>query len=452
MGKIVVVGLGPGDPSLLTRKAWNALTSAGEVYFRTEQHPVATSLPTEVTIRSFDSVYQKHESFEQVYVEIVERVVELGKRPEGVIYAVPGHPFIGESTTPKIVKAAEELGIETEIIPGVSFLEPVSSLIGVDLMNGSQVMDAMLLARDFFPVVLPEYPLIIAQCYSKILASDVKMTLMAFYPDEHPVIVISNAGSDSASIDQVKLYELDRLTSFGYATTLYLPPMNKAASYESLQKIVARLRAPGGCPWDRKQTHQSLRNNLLEETYEVLEALDAGDAKKLQEELGDLLLQGALHIQIASEEGEFKLPDVVSGIVDKLIRRHPHVFGNRAVSGVEEVLENWEEIKKREREQSGESRKSFLDGVPSALPALAQAQAYITRARRKSLPVNALVDERTISALMGETSQEKLGELLWAIAAWADTHGMDAEAALREVNARKKRELSDLDMRMEFTA
>jgi len=278
------------------------------------------------------------------------------------------------------------------------------------------------------------------------------MTLMAFYPDDHPVFVVSGAGTDSATVEEVKLYELDRLSGFDYATTLYLPPLGGAASYESLQKIVARLRAPGGCPWDRKQTHESLRNNLLEETYEVLEALDSGDPAKLREELGDLLLQAAMHVQIASEEGEFKLPDVVSAIVDKLIRRHPHVFGDVSVSGVEEVLQNWEEIKKGEREQAGESKRSFLDGVPAALPALAQAQAYITRARRKSLPVNVLLDERTISSLLGEETPERFGELLWALAAWADSHGVDAEAALREINARKKRELTDLDVQTKFVA
>jgi tetrapyrrole methylase family protein/MazG family protein len=448
--KITIVGLGPGNPDLLTRKAWEVLTSSDEVFFRTNQHPVVSAIPKKVTIHSFDAVYQKHESFEQVYREIVERVLELGRRPEGVVYAVPGHPNVGEATTPEIARLAGEQGIEVEIIPGVSFLEPTASAIGIDLMDGSQVVDAMLLARDFFPVVLPEYPLIIAQCYSKVLASDVKMSLMAFYPDEHPLVIVNDAGGVSPRVTEVKLFELDRVSDFGHTTTLYVPPLEKAASYESLQKIVARLRAPGGCPWDRKQTHESLRNNLLEETYEVLEALDSGDTEKLQEELGDLLLQAAMHVQIASEEGEFKLPDVISTIVEKLIRRHPHVFGDVEVSGVEEVLQNWEEIKKGEREHSGDTKRSFLDGVPSTLPALAQAQAYITRARRKSLPINTLVDERTVSSLIGQPTPERLGELLWAIAAWADSHDVDAESALRDTNLRKKEELSDLDARTKF--
>jgi tetrapyrrole methylase family protein/MazG family protein len=228
-------------------------------------------------------------------------------------------------------------------------------------------------------------------------------------------------------------------------TSLYLPPLPHAGAYESLQKIAARLRAPDGCPWDREQTHLSLRTNLLEETYEVLEALDAEDAGKLREELGDLLLQVAMHVQIASEEGEFKLPDVVGGIVAKLIRRHPHVFGDAAVSSVEEVLANWEEIKRAERAETGETRRSFLDGVPGTLPALAQAQAYITRARRRNLPVGAVLSESDIAGLLGEPTPERLGEVLWALAAWADARGLDAEAALRETNSRHKARLSDLD-------
>ncbi len=443
--QITMVGLGPGRAESITREAWNVLSSADEIYLRTRQHPAVSEFPSSWKVHSFDHLYESHRSFSEVYEAIARSVLELGRRPQGVVYAVPGSPFVGESTTALIVEMARESGVPIRMVAGVSFLEPLFGLLGIDPVDGVQVYDAMLLAQEHFPVVLPERPLVLAQCYSRALAGDVKLTLMAMYPDDHPVTVVRGAGMPDASVESVPLYELDRRTGFDHMTSLCLPPLPHAGAYESLQKIAARLRAPDGCPWDREQTHLSLRTNLLEETYEVLEALDAEDPGKLREELGDLLLQVAMHVQIASEEGEFKLPDVVGGIVAKLVRRHPHVFGDTAVSGVEEVLANWEEIKRAERAEAGEARRSFLDGVPDALPALAQAQAYITRARRRNLPVGTVLEDAEIAGLLRDSSPERLGELLWAIAAWADARGLDAEAALREANARHKARLSDLD-------
>ncbi len=443
--RITIVGLGPSRADIITREAWEVLSSADEIYLRTRQHPAVAEFPSSWKLHSFDYLYESHESFSAVYDAIVHKVLELGRRTHGVVYAVPGSPYVGESTTAEIVRLAKDAGIPVRIITGVSFLEPLFGLLGIDPVDGAQVYDAMLLAQDRFPVLLPEYPVVVAQCYSRALAGDVKLTLMAMYPDDHLVSIVRNVGTPDASVETVPLFELDRHTGFDHMTSLYLPPLPHAGAYESLQKIAARLRAPDGCPWDKEQTHLSLRPNLLEEAYEVLDALDAENPTKLQEELGDLLLQVAMHVQIASEEGDFKLPDVVGGIVEKLIRRHPHVFGDIAVSGVEEVLENWEKIKRAEREKAGEARRSFLDGVPGALPALAQAQAYVTRARRRNLPVGAVLSDADIAGLLGDSSAERLGEVLWAMAAWADARGIDAESALRETNARHKARLSDLD-------
>ena len=377
---ITILGLGPGDPAHLTREAWQVLEEAEELYLRTKQHPTVASLPTHLKLHSFDHLYDTLPTFDAVYETIARKVVELGARPEGVIYAVPGHPWVGEATTPLICRLASERGIPVRIVEGLSFLEPVLTAVGVDPVDGLQVTDAMLVATGHHPPLMVDRPAIIAQCYSRSLASDVKLTLLNAYPDEHPVTVIRAAGTPAQQLLTLPLYELDRGERFDHLTSLYLPPVEGPGSYGALHEVVAHLRAPDGCPWDQEQTHQSLRKGLLEETYELLAALDAEDADKMREELGDLLLQLMLHIQIATEEGEFKLPDVIAGIVAKLVRRHPHVFGELAAGDVDDILRRWEEIKQEER--GGAGNKGLLEGLPPALPALAQAQAYQRRLAR----------------------------------------------------------------------
>ena len=250
------------------------------------------------------------------------------------------------------------------------------------------------------------------------------------------------AGTVGEKAITLPLYELDRNDEIDHLTTLYLPPLPEISSLESFQDTIAHLRAPDGCPWDREQTHQSLRAALLEETYEVLTALDADDMDALCEELGDLLLQILLHAQIAVEEGDFSLAQVIKKVNAKIKRRHPHVFGDVAVSGTDEVLHNWEEIK---REEKGEAEGSMLDNVPPTLPALAQAQSYQRRVARVGFDwpdvegVVAKVAEemeelqRTSDAAEQE---EELGDLLFSLVNLARWLKVDAESALRAANAR----------------
>ncbi|MCP4594804.1 MAG: MazG family protein, partial [bacterium] len=226
----------------------------------------------------------------------------------------------------------------------------------------------------------PDLPVLLGQLYSRALAADVKLTLMNQYPDDHEVTLVHAAGTRDQHIDRLPLYELDRRESIAHLTTLYVPPLPGVTGFEGLQDTVAHLRAPGGCPWDREQTHKSLRAGLLEEAYETVAAIDAGDVRALQEELGDFLLQVLLQVQIATEEGEFKMVDVISGIDAKLKHRHPHVWGDRTVAGTGEVLQRWEELK---REEKGKGpQHSTLDGVPAALPAVQQADTFSRRAAR----------------------------------------------------------------------
>ena len=211
--------------------------------------------------------------------------------------------------------------------------------------------------------------------------------------------------------------------------------------FATLVDIIARLRAPDGCPWDRKQTHASLRENLLEECYEVLEALDEGDSGKLCDELGDLLMQVVLHTQIATEAGEFELEDVLSSINTKLIHRHPHIFGSLKVRDAEEVALNWEALKQEEREAD----TSMLASAPKQMPALGYSQAIQRRVAQVGFDwedIDGIIDKlaEEVSEFKQAESQEKraweFGDLLFTLANIARRLGVDLEAALRQANKR----------------
>jgi tetrapyrrole methylase family protein/MazG family protein len=240
-------------------------------------------------------------------------------------------------------------------------------------------------------------------------------------------------------------------------SVLYLPALGADTSLEAFQEIIARLRAPDGCPWDREQTHSSLRQNLLEETYETLASLDDEDPAGMAEEFGDLLLQIVLHAQIASEDGEFTMADVLRGINTKIVSRHPHVFGNARLDNVEGVLSNWEKLKAKERKANGvDVIKGLLDGVPIALPALTQAQQYQERAGRVGFdwkeiePVfeKLLEEMREVrEAADAESRAEELGDLLFAMVNLVRWYKVDAESALRKANQKFRSRFKHIEKR-----
>ncbi len=449
---ICIVGLGPGQPSHLTREAWQVLQEAEEVYLRTRCHPTVAALPPHLRLHSFDDLYEQRGDFAEVYEAIAGRVLSLGQRPQGVVYAVPGHPLVGESSVQRILARARPQGVEVRIVAGLSFIEPVLTSLGVDALDGLQIADATELAALCHPPLNPDRPALVGQLYGRSLASDVKLTLMNLYPDEHPVTVVQAAGTDEERVQTMPLFELDRDKSLDHLTTLYIPPLPQPGAVETFQDAIARLRAPDGCPWDREQTHQSLRDCLLEEVYEVLDALDADDTAKLREELGDLLMQILLHAQIATEEGDFRLADVVAAIDAKIKRRHPHVFGDVAVNGMAEVLNNWEEIKRGER--GDDDHRSILNGVPLILPALAQAQSYQRRVARVGFDwpemsgVVEKVAEEAAELQRVESDEEReaeLGDLLFAVVNLARWLKVDAESALRAANRRFARRFAQME-------
>jgi tetrapyrrole methylase family protein/MazG family protein len=445
MSMITILGLGPGDPQLLTREAWETLSQAGEVYLRTGIHPTVAGLPPGVRVHTFDTVYESRARFADVYAEIAERVLALGARPEGVLYAVPGHPLVAERTVELILAAAAERGSPVRIVAGLSFLEPTLELLGVDALPNLQLADGALEAQRHHPSVQPDAPALIAQVYNQAIASDVKLTLMNQYPDEHPVRLVHAAGTGAARVEDLPLYAIDRSPHLAHLTSLFVPPLPQPSAFERFQETIAHLRAPEGCPWDREQTHLSLRKYLIEEAYEVLEALDAEDPQALRGELGDLLLQIVLHAQIATEAGEFTMADVIAEVQAKMIRRHPHVFGEVEVAGAGDVVRNWEQIKAEEKAAAGQTAPaSVLGQVPAGLPALMQAETYQKRAAKVGFDwpdvsgVTAKIHEEIgeIERAPAEERAGELGDLLFAVVNWARWLKVDPELALRQANAK----------------
>jgi len=462
---ITIVGLGPGGSDLWTEAARKTLTSAQEVWLRTARHPGVEALHNgrATKAHSFDTWYEEAPDFDHLYARIAEHIVDLGKREEGVVYAVPGSPTVGEATIARIRSQAVEAGVPVTIIPGLSFIEPTLAALAIDALDGLQIADAAQLATMHHPPLDTDRPALVAQLYNRRQAAQVKLTLMAAYPEDHPVTLVRAAGTDMEQVITCPLFELDRQPAVDHLTTLYLPPVLHASGLPAFQETVAHLRAPDGCPWDREQTHQSLRPYLLEECHEVLAALDAEDLNDLAEELGDLLLQIVLHAQIASETGEFQMADIIGTVDAKIRRRHPHVFGDVIVNGVEDVLTNWEAIKRAERaapdaestpNEAQSPHESVLDGVPLAMPALARAQTISRKAVRVGFEwpdldgvLEKLVEEAREVA-HAETPQEReaeIGDLLFVTVNLARWLGVDAESALRSTNERFIRRFSTLE-------
>ncbi len=450
---ITIIGLGPGDPLLLTRAAWALLSQIKAVYLRTGQHPVVQHFPPDLVCHTFDDLYDSSDDFESVYDSIIARVLELAESPDGVVYGVPGDPTVGEATVLGLREVAAEHGLPLRIVPGISFVEPCLDLMGIDALDGLFIADALELATANHPPFHPDAPALVGQLYSSMVAADVKLTLMNQYPDDHPVHLIHAAGTDQALVETVPLHAIDRSRKIESLTALYIPPLVMPSAFESFQETVAHLRAPDGCPWDRKQTLHTLRPHLLEETYEALQAIDGDNMQALREELGDLLLQIVLQAQIALEDGEFSMADVIAGIQHKIVHRHPHVFGEVHVDDVGEVLHNWERLKASEREEEGND-KGLLDGIPTGLPALAQAAEIQDRVVRVGFDWPSIdgvlekIGEELREVQEAGTPEEKaseLGDLLFAVVNYARWLEVNPETALREANLRFRRRFKRLE-------
>ena len=431
--RITVIGLGPGDPALRTVGAQRALDAADRIILRTRIHPGLDDLATDARVTDCDDLYESAADFDALYPAVSGRVLGAAQSGGAVVFAVPGHPRIGERSVPLVEAGARELGIPIDVQDAVSFLDAAASALQIDpLARGLQIADAEELAEvttaDPFAAgrlgVDPTRPLLVAQLYNRELASAVKIALSRVYPDDYVVTLVRSAGiPGDQSARELALHALDR-QDVDHLTSLLVPPMGPleaVRSPESLTRIVARLRAPGGCPWDREQTPRSLRDSVLEEAYEVVDAIDADDVSGLSEELGDLLLLVAMQAQIAEETGAFRIEDVFEGVNRKLIRRHPHVFGTVSATTPDAVVATWEGVKERERAEKGNStvKSNPIDRLPRAMPATRKV-------------VEILAPRRTLAAPHDPSAGD---ELLTAVRSLIEM-GLDPELAL-EASLRK---------------
>ncbi|RDI38416.1 nucleoside triphosphate pyrophosphohydrolase [Falsibacillus pallidus] len=446
MNQIKVVGLGAGDIEQLPLGIYRLLKSGENVYLRTKEHPAVVQLEQEGFVyQSFDEVYEKHDGFEEVYEEIAD---ELFKKSIGqsIIYGVPGHPLVAERTVQLLLERAEEKGIDVKVVGGQSFIDALFTSVKVDPIEGFQLLDGTALKRD--DIKMSQH-LMIGQVYDAFVASEVKLTLMEKFPAEHPAAIVTAAGSQSEKVRWVQLYELDRDMSLDNLTTVYIPPAaafeETYAEFSTFRQIIAELRGPDGCPWDKEQTHESLKKYLIEECYELLEAIDQQDIDHIIEELGDVLLQVLLHAQIGEDEGMFAIEDVLKGVSEKMVRRHPHVFGDISAENSEEVLANWNRIKAEEK-SGEEANASILDSIPKGQPAILTAYEYQKKAAKEGFDweekagawekLREELQEFEYEAENGDkTSQLKeLGDLLFSIVNVARFYQIHPEEALISTN------------------
>jgi tetrapyrrole methylase family protein/MazG family protein len=460
--QITVIGLGAGDIQQLTLGAYKLLTGGRAVFLRTKDHPIANWLNEQnIEYKTFDDLYEQKERFDEVYTSICQKLIQSAEKAD-VIYAVPGHPMVAEKTVQLLKEKANEGEIALEIVGGQSFLDQLFVSFGLDPIEGFQLLDGCDLQ---YRQLNPEIHTVITQVYDRLVASDVKLTLMEMYPDDYPVWVCHKLGfKEGQEILRVPLYELDHQTSFGNFSFVYIPKAEESItmyrSFSTLREIIKTLRSPEGCPWDREQTHKSLKKYLIEETYEVLEAIDEEDQEALCEELGDVLLQIMLHSQIAEDEGDFTVTDVIEAIGEKMVRRHPHVFKSSAVESVEEVLTNWQEIKKQEKEEKGKPvSTSILSDIPKPLPALMKAVKLQKKAAQVGFDwkkVEEIYDkvEEEIGEMKEATGEEKIneiGDVLFAVVNVARFLKIDPEEALSRTNLKFKERFEYIEQQLNDT-
>ena len=439
--RVVIVGLGPGPRNTVTQATLEAIERIKVQFVRTKRHPTADLMPKAT---SFDSLYDTLPTFEDVYGAITEAVVAAALKHGEVLYAVPGSPLILESS---VAQLRADSRVDVQVLPALSFLDLAWEALGIDPVNaGVRLIDGHRFALEASG---ERGPLLVAQVHADWVLSDVKLSHESANGNE-PVVLLHHLGLPDQRVEHTTWQELDRVLPADHLTTLYIAQMAEPVSGElaRLHQLARTLREQ--CPWDREQTHDSLIKHLIEEAYEVVDAIEALDAddpatdEAFIEELGDLLYQVEFHATIAEQQGRFSMADVARSIHDKLVRRHPHVFGDVVANSANDVVQTWDEVKRSEKKSADGAASSTFTGVAKSGPSL----QYATKIQKRAADVgfdwpNAdgafekIVEEsaeiRQAVALNSdpETVRMELGDLLFSVVNLSRHLGHDAEQALR---------------------
>jgi len=378
---IKIVGLGPGAKEALTIGTICELENNKNIFLRTEKHPTVNYLKEKsIIFDTYDSVYESIGSFDEVYLNIANDLIKKHDELGDLVYAVPGHPLVAEKSVFNLIELCGEHDIEYKIMPAVSFIDAMIESLRIDPIEGLKVIDAFDIANQ---ILDKRIGTIITQVYNQLIASEVKLKLLDQYNDETEIYYVRAAGiKDQESIRKIPLFELDMQEDIDYLTSIYIPKdLKNKKDFNDLLEIIEVLRSEDGCPWDREQTHKSLEKALIEESYEVLDAIEQEDDNSLIEELGDVLLQIVFHASIGKEDGYFDISDIIEGICNKMISRHPHVFKKSSeLNSSEEVLVKWDELKKKEK--GYDSITEEMKGITKGLPSLLRAHKVQEKAKK----------------------------------------------------------------------
>ena len=443
MPTIVVIGLGPGDRGLVTTATLDEIARVQRRFVRTVRHPSAPLvLDASGGATSFDSLYDNATTFDEVYERIAAELIDAARRDGEVLYAVPGSPLVLERSVRILSERAAREGITLRTLPAVSFLDAVWTALDIDPVEASvRLVDGHRFASE---AAGERGPLLVAHTHANWVLSDVKLAAES-EPGDTEVVLLHHLGLADERIVTTTWSEIDRTLEADHLTSLYIPHLAAPVAGELVRchQLARTLREQ--CPWDREQTHQSLIRYLIEETYEVVDALEALDPDDpstddaLIEELGDLLYQVEFHSTIAEQEGRFTIADVARTVHDKLVSRHPHVFGDVTAETAEAVTRNWDAIKRAEKPE----RVNVFDGVVKSGPALLYAQQLQKKAAKVGFdwpdangPLDKITEEtaelrEAIEAGDPDTIGLELGDLLFSVVNVARHMSLDAESALR---------------------
>ena len=448
MSVINIVGLGPGSIDSLTLDAVKKIHDKNPNFIRTREHPTIEYFDNEkIDYKSYDYIYENQESFDSVYNEIVDDLIEKASEFGEINYFVPGNPMVAERTVTKLLfRRSDDLIVN--LGTGLSFIEPMLELVGHDPINGLCLLDAIDFSIKDIQIGLD---CIITQVYNNRVASDLKLVLSEVYGDEYKVYLINAGGiKEFEEVHFIPIYELDRIEGIGNLTSVFVPKVKEKDEIYGMSDIIhtmERLRGPDGCPWDREQTHKKLRRYVVEEAYELVDAIDNRDIDNIIEELGDVLLQVIFHSQIGLESGEFNIYDVVSRLNKKLIYRHPHVFSDKTVENSEEVIYNWDKLKLREKKI--QTVTDNLKDIPSQSLLM---KSYKLQKRAASVgfdwediegPLSKVIEEyNEVLELVNKTEggdasriEEEIGDLFFSVVNLSRFLGVDPDIALnRTIN------------------